>query len=120
MSWTRVLKLVDSLLLRFSRCETLVYSEAEIVVREAASGRIVIVRRPAGWTPAGELDAPERAEVLEVVDEPVFDPPTFIRHFNAGSLDEGGCLWAALARSVPTTGQMVELLRPRLESPPSG
>jgi hypothetical protein len=72
---------------------------------------IVIIDRPAGWIPASELDAPRRGRVMEFVREPVSDPPTFIRQFNAASLDAGGKLWAALAAESARVGRMVKLIR---------
>jgi hypothetical protein len=72
---------------------------------------IVIVDRPAGWIPASELDAPRRGRVIEVIRELVSDPPTFIRQFNAASLDVGGNLWAALAAGIACVGRMVKLVR---------
>jgi len=41
----------------------------------------------------------------------VSDPPTFIRQFNAASLDVGGNLWAALAAGIACVGRMVKLVR---------
>ena len=58
------------------------------------AGRIVLVERPAGWAPVSELDMPERAVVIEVVLQPVSDPFTYVRQYNAISMDEAGTTWA--------------------------
>jgi hypothetical protein len=73
---------------------------------------IVIIDRPTAWIPAGELDAPHSGRVVEFVRDLVTDPATFIRQFNAASLDASGGLWAALAAGSQRLGRMARLARP--------
>ncbi len=75
---------------------------------------IVIVERPMDWNPASELDVPPTGRVLDVVDDiPITDPATFIRQYNALSLDENGNRRAALARPPrPEKGKTVVLVAP--------
>jgi hypothetical protein len=55
-------------------------------------------------------DVPRRAVVVEVVAHEVADPATYVRQYNALSLDESGTTWAALAMATPAVGMPVELL----------
>ena len=56
---------------------------------------------------------PRRALVIELVDHAPADPATYVRQYNALSLDESGTTWAAWALAKPTVGAQVELLGPR-------
>ena len=72
---------------------------------------IVLVERPPGWRPCSEFDMPARARVIEVVDQPVSDPVTYVRQYNALSLDEAGTTWAAMMRMPMPPGQMAAIER---------
>ena len=72
---------------------------------------IVLVERPAGWTPASELDMPRRATVIEVVAQPIYDPITYVRQYNALSLDEAGTTWAGVICLPPVLGAEAALER---------
>ncbi|MGA2067942.1 MAG: hypothetical protein ABSG86_23435 [Thermoguttaceae bacterium] len=76
-------------------------------------GVLVLVQRPRRWRPASEWDMPRRAVVIEVVHRPTADPATYVRQYNAVSLDESGTTWAAWAPATPTVGTEAELLSPR-------
>jgi hypothetical protein len=76
-------------------------------------GTLVLVARPRRWTPASVWDMPRRAVVVDVVEHAVADPATYLRQYNALSLDESGTTWAALALATPTVGTLVDLLPPQ-------
>ena len=65
---------------------------------------IVLIERPARWTPRSELDMPRFGVVVEVVAGPISDPLTFVRHYNAASLDAVGATWAALCAAAARPG----------------
>jgi hypothetical protein len=73
-------------------------------------GVLVLIERPHQWTPRSEWDMPHRAVVVDVVEDRNLDPATFLRHYNAVSLDEAGTTWAALCRRTPKVGVEVALL----------
>jgi hypothetical protein len=83
--------------------------------RQAAlpNGVLILVERPRRWVPVSEWDMPRRAVVIEVVDHPTADPATYVRQYNALSLDESGTTWAAWALATPTVGAEADLLGPR-------
>ena len=84
-----------------------------------AGHRIVIVRRPPGWVPQSETDAPPRCLVLELVDgTSVGDPLTFVRQYNAASIEDDGSRWAALTHADARIGQTLDLLRRWAGLPP--
>jgi hypothetical protein len=63
--------------------------------------------------PASLLDAPAEGQVVDLVDDvAIQDPSAFVRQFNAASLDDGGARWAAIARTSPKIGAVVELAGP--------
>jgi hypothetical protein len=70
----------------------------------------VIIEAPPGWTPATELDVPEKGRVIEIVDLQVSDPCTFIRQYNAAAMDDHRLQLAAWTRSVPIIGGEVTLI----------
>ena len=47
---------------------------------------------------------PRCGVVVEVIDEPISDPLTFVRHYNAASLDAVGATWAALCDAAARPG----------------
>jgi hypothetical protein len=71
--------------------------------------RLILVERPEGWVPTSELDAPRSALVIDVVQDCVGDMLTFVRQYNAVSMDEQGTTWAAFTRAAPKLGESVEL-----------
>jgi hypothetical protein len=78
------------------------------------------LRRPADWIPSSEFDLPEWAEVVETVNHPLSDPLTFVRQYNAISLDEHGVTWAALAATGARPGTMLALTAPSRGKEPRG
>jgi hypothetical protein len=77
----------------------------------AKDGCVVLFWRPAGWIPSSELDMPKRAIVLEVVEQELSDPATYIRQYNAISLDQEGSTWAGISAAAPRKGEEVYLSR---------
>ena len=65
---------------------------------------IVVVQRPSGWVPSFEFDMPQKAAVLEIIDDKISDPATFVRQYNAVSMKETGATWAAVAHGLPKPG----------------
>jgi hypothetical protein len=78
--------------------------------RDARQSVLVLVERPRRWGPQCEWDMPRRAVVIEVVARPATDPATYVRQYNALSLDESGTTWAAWVPAMPTIGAEAELL----------
>ncbi len=74
---------------------------------------IVLIERPPRWTPRSEFDMPRCGVVVEVVAEAISDPRTFVRHYNAASLDAMGATWAAVCDAAGRPGTAVAI-------PPAG
>ena len=55
---------------------------------------------------------PRCGVVVEVVAEPISDPLTFVRHYNAASMDAFGATWAALCDAAARPGTAVAILAP--------
>ncbi|MGD0896990.1 MAG: hypothetical protein ABR915_04080 [Thermoguttaceae bacterium] len=74
-------------------------------------GTLVLVERPRRWAPTSVWDMPRRALVVDLVNHAVADPATYVRQYNALSLDESGTTWAALTLATAAVGTLVDLLR---------
>jgi hypothetical protein len=61
--------------------------------------------------PCSEFDMPPRALVIEVVRQRLSDPVTYLRQYNALSLDEAGTTWAAMVRLPLLPGAEVAIGR---------
>ena len=89
-------------------------AKLEVVVRESSdppvAGHLVIVERPQGWTPKSEWVALAEGIVVAPVEDEFRDPYTYIRQFNATSLDRHGTMWAGITLAEPVVGEPVELL----------
>ena len=93
-------------------CGSTVALTAARTVGSPAGRRLAIVGRPRGWDPRSETDVPARGVVLELVDDASLgDPLTFVRHYNAASMDDGGTRWAVLAGADARVGRTLDLAR---------
>lgn len=72
---------------------------------------MILVARPRGWTPSSEFDVPKRAVVIEVIDDEIGDPATYVRQYNAASMREAGTTWAAVVKGSPQPGREHDLTR---------
>jgi len=112
VAWTCPFGLECPVELRCPECGSTVALPAGKPVDGPAGGRIVIVRRPSGWVPQSETDAPPRCPVLELVDDAsVGDPLTFARQYNAASMDDDGSRWAVLTPTDARIGETLDLSR---------
>ena len=112
MAWTCPFGLECPVELTCPECGSTMALPAGKPVDGPAGGRIAIVRHPPGWVPQSETDAPPRCLVLELVDgTSVGDPLTFVRQYNAASMEDAGTRWAVLADADPRIGQPLDLLR---------